>query len=50
MSRSLLKLMKKKGGENEEVKFGYRISLNLLHAKFKKLDDNAATEDVVWYT
>jgi Plant mobile domain len=52
MSRALLKLMKKKGGENDDdvVQSGYQISLNLLRAKFKNLDDNATVEDVARYT
>jgi hypothetical protein len=52
MSRALLKSMKKKGGENDDevIQSGYRISLNLLRAKFKKLDDNATVENVARYT
>jgi hypothetical protein len=52
MSRALLKSMKKKGGENDDevVQSRYRISLNWLHEKFKKLDDNATIEDVARYT
>jgi hypothetical protein len=44
--------MKKKGRENDDevVQSGYRISLNLLRAKFKKLDDNATIEDISRYT
>jgi hypothetical protein len=46
MNRALLKSMKKKGGDNDDevVQSGYQISLNLLRAKFKKLDDNATDE------
>jgi Plant mobile domain len=52
MSRALLKSMKKKCGENDDevVQSGYRISLNLLRAKFKKMDDNVTVEDVARYT
>jgi hypothetical protein len=52
MSRALLKSIKKKGGENDDevVQSGYRISFNLLRAKFKKMDDNATVEDVARYT
>jgi hypothetical protein len=48
MSRTLLKSTKKKGEENDDevVQSGYRISLNLLCAKFKKIDDNATIENV----
>jgi hypothetical protein len=46
MNRTLLKSMKKKGEDNDDevVQSGYQISLNLLRAKFKKLDDNATDE------
>jgi Plant mobile domain len=52
MSWGLLKSMEKKGRENDDevVQSGYRISLNLLRAKFKKLDDNATIEDISRYT
>jgi protein-arginine kinase len=52
MIRALLKSMKKKGGKNndEVVQSGYRISLNLLRAKFKKYDDNVTVKDVARYT
>jgi Plant mobile domain len=52
MSRALLKSIKKKGEENDDevVQSGYRISLNLLRVKFKKLDDNATVQDVARYT
>jgi hypothetical protein len=51
MSRTLLKSMKKNDGENDDevVQSGYQISLNLLRAKFKNLDDNSTVEDVARY-